>query len=170
MSDDRTGRNREPDLDAAMLGQRGWWFEDATPGTSVRHRGGRTVTAEEHARLAWLTGNASDIHGNAHRSATGAFGEPVVLGALSAAIVIGLAGPVAGPPSTLERALPRGWRRIVLSGFVRAGDTLYASSAFHAARPETGGGLVERTIEGRNQRGEVVVVIDEEGWAPSRNR
>jgi itaconyl-CoA hydratase len=164
----RVGRNR--DAEAAPVGQRGWWFEDATPGTTVRHRSGRTVSAEEHARLAWLTDNASDIHGNAHRAAAGAFGEPVVLGALSAAIVVGLAGPATGPPSTLERAQTRGWRRIALRGLVRAGDTLYASSVFHAARSEIGGGgLVERTIEGRNQRGEVVVVIDEECWAPSRN-
>jgi acyl dehydratase len=64
--------------------------------------------------------------------------------------------------------LPGGWRRIALSGLVRAGDTLYAYSKFHDARAEAGGGLVERTIEGQNQHGEVVVVIDERRWAPAR--
>lgn len=168
MNRDRDDQDRDPDLSA--YGQRGWWFEDAIPGTTVRHRGGRTVTGDEHARLAWLTNNASDIHGNTDRAAAGPFGEPVVLGALSAAIVIGLAGPATGPAASQGRAMPRGWRRIALRGLVRAGDTLYASSTFHDARAEAGGGLVERTIEGLNQYGEVVVVIDERCWAPARNR
>jgi acyl dehydratase len=165
---DRVGRNRDPET--AAIGQRGWWFDDATPGSTVRHRGGRTVSADEHARLAWLTDNASDIHGDEHRAAAGTFGEPVVLGALSAAIVIGLAGPASGAPAAVTRALPGGWRRIALRGLVRAGDTLYASSTFHATQAEVGGGLVERTIEGRNQRGEIVVVIEEQCWAPGRDR
>jgi acyl dehydratase len=160
---------RADDASRAAPGQRGWWFEDAVPGAVIRHRGGRTVTADEHARLAWLTDNASDVHGDAHRAATGAFGEPVVLGALSAAIVIGLAGPATGRATDLPNQLPSGWRRISLSGLVRPGDTLYARSTVHASQPTGAGGLVERTIEGRNQRDEVVVVVDERCWAPSRN-
>lgn len=127
------------------------------------------MTADEHARLAWLTDNASDVHGDAHRASTGAFGGPVVLGALSAAIVIGLAGAATGLPADLPGKLPGGWRRITLGGLVRPGDTLYATSTVHATRRTAAGGLVERTIEGRNQRDEVVVVIEEECWAPSRH-
>lgn len=159
------------DPDTPTRAQRGWWFEDATPGATIRHPGGRTVTADEHARLAWLTDNASDVHGDAHRAAVGAFRERVVLGALSAAIVVGLAGPATGPATGAARAMLGGWRRIDLSAVVRAGDTLHATSTFRTVQPDADGdgGVVERTIEGRNQRGEVVVVIDEELWAPSRN-
>jgi acyl dehydratase len=159
------------DSDSPALAQRGWWLEDVRPGTTIRHPGGRTLTGGEHARLAWLTDNASDLHGDAHRAALGAFGEPVVLGALSAAIVIGLAGPATGPAGAAFRTIRSGWARIALTAVVRAGDTLLAASTFRTVRPDPDGlgGIVERTIEGRNQRGEVVLIVDEERWVPSRN-
>jgi acyl dehydratase len=159
---------RAPEPSGQAGGQRGWWFEDAVPGTTVRHRGGRTVTADEHQRLAWLTDNASDVHGDAHRSASSVFGEPVVLGALSAAIVAGLAAPACGPATTATRVALGGWRRIALRSVVLAGDTLRAASTFHGVQPDGAGGMIERTIEGRNQRGDVVVVIEEATWVPAR--
>lgn len=166
----RPGPERAPEPHGQAGGQRGWWFEDAVPGTTCRHRGGRTVTADEHPRLAWLTNNASDVHGDAHRSASGAFGEPVVLGALSVAIVAGLAAPACGPATTATRVALAGWRRIALRSVVRAGDTLRATSTFHSAHSDGPGGIIERTIEGRNQRGDVVVVIEEAAWVPARAR
>ncbi len=152
--------------------QRGWWFEDATAGTALQHPGGRTVTADEHPRLAWLTDNASDVHGDAHRAATGAFGEPVVLGALSVAIVAGLAAPATGPADLAHRSVGRGWYGIHLSRVVLAGDTLRAESHIHTATPDgdVAGGVVRRTIIGWNQRDEEVLRIDEDSWAPSRQR
>lgn len=150
--------------------QRGWWFEDAVAGSTIRHPGGRTVTADEHPRLAWLTDNASDVHGDAHRAATGPFGEPLVLGALSVAIVAGLAAPATGAPEDTGRAIGSGWRRIDLVAVVLAGDTLRAVSHVTEAVADADGrgGLVTRTVEGRNQRDEVVVRLEEVRWAPSR--
>lgn len=152
--------------------QRGWWFEDATVGNVLHHPGGRTVTSDEHARLAWLTDNASDIHGDAHRAATGAFGEPVVLGALSVAIVVGLAAPATGPADLAQRSVGRGWYGIHLSRVVVSGDTLRAESHIETATldVDAAGGVVRRSIIGRNQRDEEVLRIEEDGWAPSRRR
>lgn len=150
--------------------QRGWWFEDALAGGSIVHPGGRTITRDEHPLLASLTMNASEVHGNADRAARTAFGEPVVLGALSAAVVIGLAAPAGGGPRTLPGATLQRWQSIRLRVPVRPGDTLTAESRIEEARADSdrGGGLVERTISGRNQRGELVIEIRESVWAPAR--
>lgn len=152
--------------------QRGWWLEDVTPGAVIHHPGGRTIGADEHPRLAWLTNNASDVHGDANRAAAGPFGEPLVLGALTAAVVIGLAEPAVGPPGDATRAVPGGWSRIALTGTVVAGDTIVAMSLVESVTPDEDGrgGLVRRIIEGRNQRGDVVVRVHEERWAPSHER
>ncbi len=150
--------------------QRGWWLEDAIPGSFIQHPGGRTIGADEHPRLAWLTDNASDVHGDAHRAAVGPWGQPLVLGALSAAVVIGLAEPAVGPERDAGRARAGGWSSIALTGIVAAGDTITATSRVEfVARDEDGrGGRVRRVIEGRTQRGAVVVRVHDERWAPSR--
>jgi len=148
-----------------------WWFEDAVPDSIIEHPRGRTLTVDEHARLAWLTDNASPVHGDTHRAAQGAFGGTVVLGALTAAIVAGLAEPATAVAPHAHRALARGWTRIVLVSTVRGGDTLAATSEIHERRPDPDGrgGLVRRTIVGRNQRGEVVVRLEEARWIPDRD-
>jgi itaconyl-CoA hydratase len=150
--------------------QRGWWLEDAVPGTVLRHPGGRTIDEVEHVWLAWVTHNASDVHGNADAASRGPWGQPLVLGALSAAVVIGLAGPAAGEPATGAAGWSDGWRAVRLTGTVVPGDTLRAESAIHAVHAVPGGrtGRVARTIRGLNQRGEVVVVVEEEREVVSR--
>jgi acyl dehydratase len=143
--------------------QTGWWLEDAVPGTTIRHPHGRTIDEGEHVWLAWVTHNLSDVHGDRHAAARGPFGEPLVLGALTAAIVIGLAEPAVPGPGLAAAALGTGWRAIRLSGPVVAGDTLFARSRIEAVRaaPEPGVGLVTRTIEGIDQAGRVVATIEE---------
>jgi acyl dehydratase len=142
----------------ALVGlQRGWWLEDAVPGAVIDHPGGRTIDEAEHVLLAWVTDNASDVHGNADRAARGEFGRPVVLGALTVAIVLGLAAPATGPPADpASIALPN-WRSIRLGRPVVPGDTLSATSRIHAVD----GRLVRRTVEGRNQHGDIVAAIEE---------
>lgn len=145
-----------------------WRFEDAVPGSTIAHPRGRTITADEHARLAWLTDNASAVHGDAHRAAEGAFGQVVVLGALTVAIVLGLAEPAVAEPALAGRAVSTGWRRIALTATVLGGDTIRAVSHIHAVRPDDDGrgGLVQRTVEGLDQHGRVVARIEEDRWAP----
>lgn len=152
-------------------GQSGWWLEDAVPGQVIVHAHGRTLDDAEHVWLAWVTDNVSDVHGNAHQAAHGAFGRPVVLGALTVAIVIGLAEPAVADASSVARSLPGGWRSIVLRGPVVATDTLRATSRIDAATTADahGFGLVSRTITGYNQRGEEIARIQEvERGVPSR--
>jgi len=150
--------------------QRGWWLEDARPGGVIEHPGGRTIGADEHPRLAMLTNNASDVHNDAARATSGAFGAPVVMGALTAAVVIGLAEPAVGPAENARRALQSAWSQIALTAIVTGGATLKARSFVESVEPDTDGrgGLVGRVVEGRDQHGTVVVRIRERRWVPSR--
>lgn len=151
--------------------QRGWWLEEAVPGTLIHHPGGRTIDESEHVWLAWITQNASDVHGNADTAARSGWGGQLVLGVLSAAIVLGLAAPATGPAEVPGAAgWTDGWRSVRLTGIVVPGDTLRAESVIHSRRALAGEptGHVRRTVRGLNQRGEVVVVVEEEREVPSR--
>lgn len=143
--------------------QAGWWLEEASPGTRIRHPHGRTIDEAEHVWLAWVTHNLSDVHGDAHATGEGPFGGPLVLGALAAAIVIGLAEPAVPDPALAVTTLPAGWRSIRLVGPVRRGDTLRAESHIDAVRPAPMPDrvLVSRTVTGFDQRDQVVVEVIE---------
>ncbi len=149
----------------------GWYLEDAISGTILGHPHGRTIDEADHVWLAWLTNNMSDVHGNADAASRSAWGQPLVLGALTAAIVIGLAHPGAGDPAASGTAgWSDGWMSIRLSGPVVPGDTISAESAVHTVTVDPGAptGRVRRTITGRNQRGEVIATIEEEREVPRR--
>lgn len=150
--------------------QRGWWLEDARPGGVIEHPGGRTIGADEHPRLALLTNNASDVHNDAARASAGAYGEPIVLGALTAAVVIGLAEPATGAAEDAGRAASVSWSQIALTAVVAGGATLRARSIVESVVPDADGrgGLVDRMVEGRDEHGTVVVRIRERRWVASR--
>ncbi len=133
------------------------------PGSVIRHPHGRTIEETEHVWLAWVTHNLSDVHGDAHATARGPFGGPLVLGALAVAIVIGLAEPGVPDPGVAVATLTPGWRSIRLVGPVRPGDTLRAESRIEAVHPATTPGTVldTRTIAGLDQSGALVVQVEE---------
>lgn len=153
-------------------GRPGWFADEVAPGDVIRHPGARTVGPDEHVWLAWITENASDVHGNVDSSSRGPFGGPVVLGALTVAIVAGLAEP--GEPALADtaRAAPGGWLRITLGRVVQPGDTLHATSEILSAgrTRAPSGATVRRVIRGRNQHGDVVTTLEEERWVPARAR
>jgi acyl dehydratase len=149
---------------ASAASPAGWYLEDALPGTVLEHPHGRTIDEAEHVWLAWITNNVSDVHGNADAAARTPWGQPITLGALTAAIVIGLAAPAAGDPATSGTAgWDDGWISVRLTGAVLPGDTIRAESIIHARIPRTGPatGRVRRTILGRNQRDEIIATIEE---------
>ena len=157
-------RTRTGETNAIAGGRRGWWLEDAVPGATLRHPGGRTIVDGEHVWLAWITHNISDVHGNADAAGRSEWGQPLVLGMLTTAIVIGLAAPADGPPEGIVGDWPDGWGSIALERPVVAGDTISAESVIADVEGGAGTdtGRVRRTIIGRNQREEVVVRIEDE--------
>ena len=158
-------------MDAPIDGaRRGWWLEDAVPGGIIRHPGGRTIDEAEHVWLAWITHNVSPVHGNADAAGRSEWGEPLVLGMLTVAIVLGLAAPATGPPETVGAGWSESWQSITLALPVVAGDTIRATSRIEAVDSSiaVGLGLVRRTIMGLNQRGELVATIGEVRTVPRR--
>jgi acyl dehydratase len=145
-----------------------WRGRDAIAGSTIAHGAGRTIGRDEQILLAWATNNASGVHGNVDRSSRGRFGDVIVLGALTVAVVAGLAEPQAGPPETAAADLPTGWTGIYLLAPVAPGDTLRATSEVEAvARADDGRSVViTRSILGRNQRDEAVVRIEETRTVP----
>jgi len=117
-----------------------------------------------------VSNNASDLHGNVEFARATDFGEPVVLGALTAAVIAGLAEPLEWPAAEAALGRSEGWISIRLAAPVFGGDTLRAESAILtvAAMPDGRGGVVRRRITGRNQHDEVVATIDEERFVPAR--
>jgi acyl dehydratase len=147
-----------------------WTFDDAVVGSTIQHERARTIGAEEHVWLAWVTNNASDLHGNADAAARMEFGQPVILGALVAAVVIGLAEPAEWPAKEVATYRPKGWPTIQLTGAVLPGDTLRAESRIIVATAFANGrgGLVRRLIVGRTQGGKEVARVEEERAVPAR--
>ena len=147
-----------------------WSFDDASVGSTIQHWGGRTIGADEHVWLAWISNNASDLHGNADAAAQKELGRVVVLGALTVAIVLGLAEPAEWPAKDVARHRPLGWSSIRLTGVVVPGDTLRAESVILDAAPFADGlgGLVRRVVVGRTQAGTVVARVEEERAVPTR--
>jgi len=158
-----------PGARAIAGAQRGWWLEDAAPGRLIRHPGGRTITAGEHVWLAWITHNLSDIHGNADAARQNEWGQPLVLGMLTAAILLGLAQPAAGPPESFIGE-GRTWPSIKLQHPVVEGDSIRAESLVHDVTLDATRdmGRVRRTISGYDQRDRVVAMIEEDLRVPSR--
>ncbi len=148
----------------------GWAFEDAQTGLTIQHPEGRTIGRDEHALLAMVSNNASDLHVNAEFARATDFGEPVVLGALTIAVVLGLAEPREWPAADAALDRSGGWVSMRLAAPVFGGDTLRAESTILSVvpMPDGRGGLVRRRIVGLNQRAEVVATIDEERTVPTR--
>jgi acyl dehydratase len=148
----------------------GWWFEDAEPGRTLRHPGGRTVGLDEQLWLAWVSNNSSDVHGNFAWAEQTAFGGPLVLGALTVAIVAGLGQPAEWAAERVDAHRPQGWTRIGLTAAVRPGATLYAESRILTAAPlpDGTGGIVRRVLVGRDESGIAVAELEEERAVPAR--
>jgi acyl dehydratase len=147
----------------------GWWFEDATPGALIEHPGARTIGRDEHVWLAWVTDNASDVHGDVVYAARTPFGAPLVLGALTVAVVDGLGQPAEWPQALAAgHALP-GWQHIGLVAAVEPGATIRAVSRIIAASPfaDGSGGSVQRSLSGLDEDGREVVRIDQHLHVPA---
>lgn len=150
----------------------GWWFEDAVPGRLLRHPGGRTIGLDEQLWLAWVSNNASDVHGNIAWARQTGSGGPLVLGALTVAIVTGLGEPAEWPVRLLAQHRADGWSSVRLVGAVRPGATLYAESRIVATEPlaDGSGGMIRRVLVGRDEAGVAVAELEEERAVPRRGR
>ena len=127
----------------------GTFAEDYRVGDLIRHARGKTVTPFDGAGLALLAMNTSDGHFNDHAMRDSGAGRSVVFGALTLAIVVGLAMQDTGENAIAELGLDN--VRFLLP--VVHGDTLYAYSRVVAVDGE----VLVFDHWGVNQRDQIVV-------------
>ena len=130
------------------------YFEDFVPGTVMRHARGKTVEALENVLITNLVMNTAEGHFNEVAMKDTPFGQRIVFGGVTAALVIGLASQ-----DTAENALAE----LSMTGIrfkkpVFHGDTLFAYSEVLAAEPadRDDAGIVSFRHWGVNQKDEIV--------------
>lgn len=145
-------------MSRAQLTGPGTWFEDFTPGQTMRHMRGKTMGEVEVSILAQLVMNSAQGHFNDHEMSASKFGRKIAFGGITASVVMGLASQ-----DTVENARAElGIRSLRLKVPVVQGDTLYAVSEVVSVAPseDPGAGVVVFRHYGLNQREELVCVIE----------
>jgi 2-methylfumaryl-CoA hydratase len=126
------------------------YFEDLTPGDTLEHSRGRTITTEHIALTAQLD-NTSQVHSNQflidQNPAKYIGGQLIVYGGIPFNLFLGLASPDIGENSLGDVEYSTGRH----SGPVFAGDTLFASTEIRAKRDFAARadlGIVDTTLRG----------------------
>jgi 2-methylfumaryl-CoA hydratase len=126
------------------------YFEDLTPGDTLEHSRGRTITTEHIALTAQLD-NTSQVHSNQflidQNPAKYIGGQLIVYGGIPFNVFLGLASPDIGENSLGDVEYSTGRH----SGPVFTGDTLFASTEIRATRAFPGRadlGIVDTTLRG----------------------
>lgn len=141
------------------------WFEDFTVGETIVHPRGRTIAEAEHMLLTNLVMNTAQLHFNQamcdELPEENFGGRRVVYGGVVLAFIVGLASEETSENALAELSFDEGRHKAP----VFAGDTLFAESTVLEKRespehPEAG--IVSFLLEGKNQRGELVLEIKRE--------
>src|SRR5215472_462225 len=132
-------------------------FEELPLGAEWRTRR-RTITAADMAAFVGISGDFNPLYTDAEHARSGHFGEPVVPGALVAAVTTGL-GAIDVPVPATVGLVGMTWRFLRP---VRPGDTIHSRWRLNRKRPVDNPrwGLAVWQVEVENQRGEVVAVAD----------
>src|SRR5215472_1985094 len=132
-------------------------FEELPLGAEWRTRR-RTITAADMAAFVGLSGDFNPLYTDAEHARAGHYGEPVVPGALVAAVTTGLGAIDVPVPATIGM-VGMSWRFVRP---VRPGDTIGARWRLNRKRPVENPrwGLVVWQVEVENQRGELVAMAE----------
>lgn len=144
---------------AAVVGQRGLWFEELETNVIYKHSPGRTISEADNTLFSLLTMNTQALHLDAAFSAQAEFGERLVNSLLTMSVLVGVS--VAHlTQGTIVANL--GFREVRFSAPVRLGDTIYGETTvldkrLSASRP--GQGVITFEHTARNQHGDVVATV-----------
>jgi acyl dehydratase len=144
---------------AAVVQQRGLYFEELETGVVYRHAPGRTIGEADNTSFSTLTMNPQSLHLDAAFSATTEFGERLVNSLLTMSVLVGLS---VGQLTQGTIVANLGFTDVRFPVPVRHGDTLYGETAVTGKRRSSsrpGQGIVTFEHTGRNQHGQVVAVI-----------
>lgn len=141
---------------SAIVGSRGLYFEDFTPGQKIVTVS-RTVTESDVVLFAGLSGDYNQIHTDAEFSRKTPYGQRIAHGLLGVAIASGLAmrtGVLEGTVLAFREI--NNWK---FSKPVFIGDTIHVEMTVleTKAMPRLGGGLVDINLDVKNQAGDVTM-------------
>lgn len=148
--------NTHDEHGAAVVQQRGLWFDEMEVGTVYKHAPGRTITEADNTWFTAVTMNTQALHLDAVFAETEPFGERLVNSMFTLATLVGLSvsqltqGTIVGNLGFSEVAFPKP---------LFHGDTLYAETKIldkRLSRSRPGQGIVTLEHIGRNQDGVIV--------------
>ena len=138
----------------------GRYFEEWTIGDKIRHQPRRTVTETDNLLISTLTHNPQPLHLDAEYAAATEFGEIVVNGTFTFALMIGLS---VGDTTLGSLIANLGYDKVRMPQPVFIGDTLAAETEIitlrdSSSRPEAGIVTFAHTM--LNQRGVIVCTCE----------
>ena len=135
----------------------GRYFEELEQGQEYRHWPGRTITEFDDTLFSLMSMNQHPVHTDEHFAAQTQHGQRLVEGPLVISLVIGMSQADIGGQAlaTIE------YREIRHLAPVFHGDSIYAESVVMSKEDrDAGSGVVTVASRGRNQRDEVVVMLE----------
>ncbi len=138
----------------------GKYFEDLNIGDRFRHPTGRTVTEMDNTLFCALTFNTQPLHVNEDFAAKTQFGQRIVHGLFTAALVVGLSVSELTEGTIIANL---GYEKVNHPNPVFHGDTIYAETEVlekreSASKPDRG--IVRLKQIGRKPDGTVVVELE----------
>jgi acyl dehydratase len=138
----------------------GKYFEDLNVGDKFKHSTGRTVTEMDNVLFSALTLNSQPLHINEDFASKTQFGQRIVHGLFTAALVVGLSVSELTEGTIVANL---GYETMRHPNPVFHGDTIYAETEVlekreSQSRPEAG--LVRLKHVGRKPDGTVVVELE----------
>jgi itaconyl-CoA hydratase len=138
----------------------GKYFEELKVGDRFTHRNGRTITEADNVFFCALTMNTQPLHLNEDFAAQSAFGQRIVNGLLTLAMVIGLTVSELTEGTIIANL---GYERVTHPSPLFHGDTLYVDTEVLETRPSESrpnAGIVRLKHTGRTPDGMVVVEVE----------
>jgi acyl dehydratase len=134
----------------------GRFYDQWQVGDRIEHAIRRTVTETDNLLFSVMTHNPQPLHIDAEAAAQSEFGQILVNGTFTFALMVGLS---VGDTTLGTLIANLGYDKLAMPKPVFLGDTLYATSEVIALKPSQsrpGAGIVTFRHECLNQRGEVV--------------
>jgi acyl dehydratase len=149
-----------PGTEPRVVTQRGLWFDELEVGVVYRHAPGRTLGEADNTQFSTLTMNPQSLHLDAAASEQTEFGERLVNSLMTMSVLVGLS---VGHLTQGTIVANLGFSDVTFPAPVRHGDTIYGETVVlekRASKSRPGQGIVTFRHTARNQRGEVVAVVN----------
>lgn len=134
-------------------------FDDLTPGLTIEHRPGRTVTETDNLLGTTMGGNVAPLHTDAHYASHTRWGRILVCSGVTLNLVAGMTVRSISGLTTANLALDK----VRFTAPVHIGDTLYAATRILSrraseTRPDTG--VITCHTTAHNQHGAAVMAFN----------